>query len=144
MQSEIIFKHGVFSVMMLSLESKWNHSRKHFNYGSFILAGCESDYISLVPSDTHHPFPSFYSHAAEGAYVVCQPSCYSQIYSVIQQHGCLHRDFKHNDVWHNSILQPSTPVCHPAQKESVNIKCSPCWHIHNHSRFYKLLEKDMI
>lgn len=36
--------------------------------------------------------------------------------------GCLHRDFTHNDLWHNSILQQSTPVCHPVQKEIVNVK----------------------
>lgn len=36
--------------------------------------------------------------------------------------GCLHRDFTHNDLWHNSILQQSTPACHLVQKEIVNVK----------------------
>lgn len=36
--------------------------------------------------------------------------------------GCLHRDFTHNGMWHNSILQQSTPVCHLIQKEIVNVK----------------------
>lgn len=36
--------------------------------------------------------------------------------------GCLHRNFTHNDLWHNSILQQSTAVCHLLQKEIVNVK----------------------
>lgn len=36
--------------------------------------------------------------------------------------GCLHRDFTHNDLWHNSIFQQSALVCHLVQREIVKVK----------------------
>ena len=48
--------------------------------------------------------------------------CQVHIYCAFLLHGCLHRDFKHNDVWRNSILQQSTPVCRLPQKVIVHMK----------------------